>query len=138
MEKVDFLNYRALVLEVRQLKAYVETLDRALSSIPSPQYSFAPKAPHSGGSSALESRVARYLEMKDLYEAQLAKSEAQVLAVEQAIQSLEVPAERLVMRLRYIEGRSWVSVCMELQALGYSERQVYYVHGFALKKLKEK
>lgn len=136
MEKIDFSNYRALVLEVRQLKAYVETLDRALSSIPSPQFSFAPKAPHSGGS-ALESRVARYLEMKDLYEAQLAKSEEQVLAVERAIQALEVPVERLVMRLRYIEGRSWASVCLELQALGYSERQVYYIHGFALKKLKE-
>jgi DNA-directed RNA polymerase specialized sigma24 family protein len=136
MEKIDFLNYRALVLEVRQLKAYVETLDRALSSIPSPQYSFTPKAPHSGGS-ALESRVVRYLEMKDLYEAQRSEAEAQVVAVERAIQSLDSPAERLVMRLRYLEGRSWTSVCARLQCEGYSERSVYRLHGSALLKLKE-
>lgn len=135
MEKVDFLNYRALVLEVRQLRAYVETLDRALSSIPGSQFSFTPKAPHSGGS-ALASRVARYLEMKELFEAQRDEAEAQVLKVERAIQALDDPAERLVMRLRYLEGRSWANVCAKLQD-GYSERQVYYIHGAALRKLKE-
>lgn len=136
MEKIDFLNYKALVREVRQLKAYVETLDRALSSVPSSQFSLTPKGPHSGGS-ALAARVGRYLEMKELFETQRAKAEAQVLEVERAIQSLEDPAERVVMRLRYLEGRSWASVCLKLQADGYSERQVYYIHGAALKKLKE-
>ena len=136
MEKVDFLNYKMLVREARQLKAYVETLDRALSSVPSQQLSFTPKAPHSGGST-LDARVARYLEMKELFETQRAKAEAQALEVERAIQSLEAPAERVVMRLRYLEGRSWSSVCSKLQAEGYSERQVYYIHGAALRKLKE-
>lgn len=136
MEKIDFLNYRALVLEVRQLKAYVETLDRALSSIPSPQYSLTPKGPHHGGS-ALASRVGRYLEMKALFESQRAEAEAQVLAVERAIQSLSDPAERLVMRLRYLEGRGWTNVCAKLQREGYSERTVYRLHGSALLKLKE-
>lgn len=123
-------------MEVRQLRAYVDTLDSALSSVPSPQFSLTPKGPHSGGS-ALAARVARYLEMRDLYEAQLAKSEALVLNIERAIQSLESPAERLVMRLRYMEGRSWASVCLKLQREGYSERQVYRLHGAALLKLKE-
>ena len=136
MEKIDFLNYRALRLEVCQLKDYVDMLDRALSSVPIPQYSFTPKAPHSGGSS-LASRVARYLEMKELFETQRAEAEAQVLAVERAIQSLADPSERLVMRLRYLEGRSWASVVSKLQPEGYSERQVYYIHGAALKKLRE-
>lgn len=136
MKKSDFLNYRALVLEVRRLKAYVETLDRALGSVPSQQLSFTPKAPHSGGSS-LASRVARYVEMQELFEAQRAKAEAQVLEVERAIQSLDEPAERLVMRLRYLEGRSWTNVCSLLQPEGYSERQVYYIHGAALRNLED-
>lgn len=136
MEKSELLSYRALVLEVRKLKEYVDTLDRALSSAPSPQLSFTPKAPQSGGS-ALAARVARYLEVKELFETQRAKSEAQVLGIERAIQSLDDPAERLVMRLRYLEGRSWVNVCSKLQPEGYCERQVYYIHGSALQKLRE-
>lgn len=136
MEKIDFLQYRALALEVRQLESYVEALDRALSAIPSPQFSLTPKAPHSGGS-AMADRVARYLEMKELFEAQRAKSEAQVLTIEWAIQTLEDPGERVVMRLRYMEGRSWASVVAKLQREGYSERTVYRLHGSALLKLKE-
>lgn len=136
MEKSDFLNYRALVLEVRQLRSYMTSLERALDSISSPQYSFTPKGPHSGGS-PVEKQVVRFVEVQDLYKAKLAEKLAQLAVVEQAIDSLEAPAERLVMRLRYLEGRSWVSVCALLQREGYSERQVYRLHGFALQKLKE-
>lgn len=136
MEKTEFLNYRALVLEVKQLKAYVDAMDRALSSAPGSQLSFMPKAPRSGGSS-FEERVVRFHEMKALFDERRALSECQVVAIERAIQSLEAPAERLVMRLRYLEGRSWASVVSRLQPEGYSERQVYYIHGAALEKLKE-
>lgn len=136
MDKLNLKNYRDLVLEVRQLRAYVSTLDRALSSASSSQLSFSPKSPRSGGS-AMGARVARYLEVKDLYEAQREKCEAQIVAIESAIQSLEAPTERLILRLRYMEGRSWASICSLLLREGYSERQVYYIHGAALRKLKE-
>lgn len=136
MEKSDFLNYRALVLEVRQLRSYLASLERALDTISSPQFSFTPKGPHSGGS-PVEKQVVRFVEVEGLYKAKLAEKLARLVVMEQAIDSLEEPAERLVMRLRYLEGRSWARVCPELQALGYSERQVYRLHGFALKKLKE-
>jgi DNA-directed RNA polymerase specialized sigma subunit len=109
MEKVDFINFRALVHEVRQLKSYAETLDRA---------------------------GARYHEVNALFEKAREKAEGQVVAIEKAIQSLDSPAERLVMRLRYLEGRSWASVVTKLSLEGYSERQVYYIHGAALEKLK--
>ena len=136
MEKSDFQNYRALVREVEQLRGYVRTLEATLDSIPSPQLSFTPKGPPSNGS-AMTARVARLLDTKALYEERLAASEAGVQAIERAIQSLSSPAERLVMRLRYMEGRGWVSICQELLLIGYSERQVYRLHGYALMKLKE-
>lgn len=136
MEKSDFLNYRALVLEVRQLRSYMSSLERALDSVSSPQFSVTPKGPHSGGS-PIEKQVIRFIEIQELYKAKLAEKLAVLASVEQAIDSLEAPAERLVMRLRYLEGRSWASVCSLLQREGYSERQVYYIHGTALKKLKE-
>ena len=136
MEKSDFLNYRALVLEVRQLQSYLVSLERALDSVSSPQFSFTPRGPHSGGS-PVERQVVRFLDVQELYKAKLAEKLVRLAVVEQAIDSLDAPAERLVMRLRYLEGRSWASVCSFLQNEGYSERQVYRLHGFALQKLKE-
>ena len=99
MDKSDFLNFRALALEVRQLRS-------------------------------LAAEEALYL-------AKVEEKTAALLAIEAAIGSLDAPVERLLMRLRYIEGRGWTSVCDVLRPLGYSERQVYRLHGFALQKLKE-
>ena len=136
MDKIDFVNYRALMLEVRQLRSCLAALESSLDAIPAPRYSSTPRASHSRGS-AIEARVARLVEVQALYRSKLEQQLAQLQAVEEAIGSLENPAERLVMRLRYVEGRSWVNVCMLLQPEGYSERQVYRLHSFALSKLKE-
>lgn len=115
MEKADFSNYRALALEVRHLRALVAELERA------------------GGAA---SRKARAVDLPALYRAKVEEKAEALLAIETAIDALEAPAERLLMRLRYIEGRSWASICWEICPLGYSERQVYYLHGRALEKLK--
>lgn len=136
MKKSDFQNYKALTLEARQLRAYVETLDRALNSAGVSRVSDAPKGPHTGAAD-LGARIARYLEIKATYEAQRDRVEAQILTIEHAIQALESPAERLVMRYRYLEGRSWASVYSKIQRAGYSERQMYRLHGSALLKLRE-
>ena len=81
--------------------------------------------------------VAKHIELEALYCERLAAKVAQQLAIERALDSLEDPAERMVMRYRYIDGRGWSSIISELTMLGYSERQVYRLHGFALLKLKE-
>ena len=136
MTKTDFSNYRALVLEVQQLRSLLTELEAAKFSVSGADFSGAPReAPSSG--SAVEHKVIRYLDTLALYREKVATKTAQLVAIEAALDSLESPVERLIMRLRYIEGRSWVSVCVELESLGYSERQVYRLHGFALMKLKE-
>lgn len=130
MEKVDFVNYRALAAEVRQLRSYLGDLERsllALSSPGSPRSRVPDKA----------ARMARVEEIRQLYAAKVADKMARLLVLEEAVDALEAPAERLVMRLRYFEGRSWPSVCGWLQREGFSERQVYRLHGSALQKLKE-
>lgn len=135
MEKSDFQNYRALRREVRDLKNRLAGLEQELDAVNSPQYSVTPKGPASGGSS-LAARVIRFCDVEAFYKTELARRNEQLLRVEQAIVSLEVAAERLVMRMRYVDGRSWTSICTELMGLGYSERQVYRLHGSALLKLK--
>ena len=135
MTKTDFKNYRALVLEVRQLQGLLAELEAAKFSVSGADFSGAPRETSSQGS-AVERKVIRYLDTLALYREKIAEKTDRLIALEAALDSLDSPVERLIMRLRYIEGRSWVSVCVELESLGYSERQVYYIHGKALEKLK--
>lgn len=136
MEKIDFKNYRALVAEVQQLRDQLAVLESSLYSPKGQRFTSTPRVP-SGAGSTMDGAVERHMKLDELYRANLAEKEAQQLAIEQAIQSLADTAERLVMRERYINGKGWAAIINKLQKLGYSERQVYRLHGFALLKLKE-
>lgn len=136
MEKADFKGYRALVMEVQQLREQLTALETSMYSPRTSRPSLTPKA--HGGSHGPEDAIARHIKLVEWYCEQLALKEAQQLAIEQAIASLGDPHERLVMRYRYIEGRKWVYTIARLAELGFSDRQVYRLHGFALLKLKDK
>lgn len=136
MEKVELLNYRALVLEVRHLRSTLARLEELRGAVASPQLSFTPKGPPSARSS-VEVQAGRFVDAEALYWEKVALLDGQILRIEQAIGSLESPAARLILRLRYMDGRSWPNICARLQSEGYSERSVFYIHGAALKKLKE-
>ena len=136
MEKAELKNYRILALEVRQLREQLEALETSLFSPKGQRFTSTPRVP-SGEGSTMEGAVARHLELVSVYRRDLAKKEAQQLAIEQAVESLGDPAERVVLRERYLKGRGWSAICHEMQKMGYSERQVYRLHGFALLKLKE-
>lgn len=136
MEKTDFQNYRLLAHEVRRLRMELNALEGTIYSPTGQRYSLTPRA-SSGQGRTMDDVIASHAALEDLYRAKLAEKNSQLLAVEQAIESLTDPAERLVMRYRYINGYSWRKVCMQMQSQGYSERQVYRLHGWALDKLKE-
>ena len=136
MEKTDFRNYRALVLEVQQLREQLQILESSIYSPKGQRFTSTPRVP-SGDRSTMDGAVDRHIRLVALYREQLAEKEAQQIAIEEAIQSLGDTPERLVMRELYIAGRSWSAVLNKMQKLGYSERTVYRLHGFALLKLKE-
>ena len=135
MQKADFKNYRALCLEIRKLKAQLMSLEASLYGPRGQEYSLTPKG--GGQGDGMLAVISRHIELEKHYQETLAAKEAQQLAIERAIDSLDDPAERVVMRLRYIEGRDWKYIIAELAIVGYSEREVYRRHGFALLKLKE-
>lgn len=136
MEKTDLKNYRALVLEVQQLKEQLAVLESSLYSPRGQRFTSTPRVP-SGDRSTMDGAVDRHIKLVARYRDQLADKEARQLAIEQAIESLADTPERVVMRELYIAGRSWPAVLNKMQKLGYSERTVYRLHGFALLKLKE-
>jgi hypothetical protein len=85
----------------------------------------------------MEDAVAGHMKLESLYLEKLAEQEARLYDIEVAIDSLDDPAQRIVMRERYILGHSWVRICDKLRSMGYSERSVYRLHGYALLNLKE-
>lgn len=136
MEKIDFQNYRLLAQEVRTLKTRLDALEGSIYSPAGQRYSLTPRA-SSGQGRTMDDVIAAHDALKEFYLERLADKQAKQLAVEQAIESLEDTAERLVMRYRYIDGHSWRKVVQLMLPRGVSERQVYRLHGWALGKLKE-
>lgn len=53
--------------------------------------------------------------------------------IEMAINSLDDPTERLLMRKRYIEGKRWEQVAVEMS---YTFRHIIRMHGKILQKMK--
>lgn len=136
MEKFELEEYRALVLEIRQLKGRLVALESSIYSPKGQRYSTTPRA-SSGNGSTMDDAVSRHVELENFYLQAVAKKEAQQLAIERAIASLSNPKERAIMRARYVEGRPWSWICEKLRSEGYSERTVYRLHGEALLKLRE-
>jgi hypothetical protein len=136
MEKCDLKSYRALVLEVQQLKEQLAILESSLYSPKGQRFSSTPRVP-SGDRSTMDGAVDRHIRLVERYASELADKEARQLAIEQAIESLSDPAERVIMRDLYISGRRWPAVIRKMEKAGYSERTSYRLHGYALLKLKE-
>lgn len=136
MEKADFRNYRILLFEVQQLKEQLEALESSLYSPKGQRFTSTPRVP-SGERSTMDGAVQRHMDLVELYQEKLAEKEAKQILIETAIDSLEDTGERVVMRERYIKGKGWQAIAWEMQKQGYSERQMYRLHGFALVKLKE-
>lgn len=136
MEKSDLLNYRALLKEVLQLRGQLTALECSLYSPKGQRFTSTPRAP-SGPKNTMDEAVDGHMRLERLYREKLAAQEAQAYAIEDALEALSDPAQRIIMRERYIYGRSWVRICDMMRSEGYSERQVYRLHGYALLKLKE-
>lgn len=136
MEKDDFINYRQLAHEVRRLRANLQALEATIYSPSGQRYSHTPRSSSNQGRT-MDAVVASHVALEELYLEKLTQKNQQLLAIELAIEALPDPGERLVMRYRYIDGHGWRRVCELMQSKGYSERQVYRLHGWALEKLKE-
>lgn len=73
-------------------------------------------------------------ELRTLYEKKREKLTEELFYIEQVIEALE-PTERILMRLRYIDGLSWQAIC---NRINYSWQQTHRIHARALIKIKDK
>lgn len=124
MTKEGLRGYRDLLREnqalARQLDAVEATLRRQS------------KGNEQGGHGVPEDLVVQCQELRGQYEEKLRALARGLLDIERAIDALP-PTERLLLRLRYLQGLSWEAVCVEMS---YSWRQVHRLHAKALADLR--
>ena len=114
MTKERLRGYRDLLREVQALARQLDAVEAALRR-------------QSKGAEP-EDLVAQCRELRGRYEEKLGALTRELLDIERAVDALP-PTERLLLRLRYLQGMSWEAVCVEMS---YSWRQVHRLHAKAL------
>lgn len=125
-KKRYLLRYRYLAREVDRLtEERAEALSRAGRI--TPILSDMPKAP--GGTNRLELAVEKLLENADELSEKIREALRAKREIETAIDRLQDPTLRQLMKYHYIDGNTWEQVAVRMQ---YSWRQTVRLHGKAL------
>ena len=130
MTKERLRKYRDIVREIRQIEDLLAEVEARMAAPKVPQLTGMP----GGGPKdpdKMTGIVARHMALVERYQARLAELEAEQLEIEEAIEALD-PRERTLCRLRYIQGKSWEAICVEMS---YAWAQTHRLHKQALEKL---
>ena len=130
MTKEKLRSYTYLAREVRQLYERVECTREEMYTVKSVVIDDMPKG--TTKSDKLANIVAKYEQEESLYLELLDKLLCVLHEIEQVIMCLDSSTERQMMRKRYIENKRWEDICFEM---GYSWRQLHYIHSKVLRKL---
>lgn len=135
MTKERLRAYRALKQERDEVRQMIETIEAELYSPKVPRLEAVPSGGGQlhDGITPTDAKIDKRDELLALYAEKCAQMDAELLAIEQVIDSLE-PREKTLLRLHYVKGLTWENVCVEMS---YSWRQVHRIHAKALEKLKD-
>ena len=128
MTKDELRKYRKNQIELRQIEEQISRLEAALLG-GSPVYSDMPPTSQRAGDPG--ARIAKLMDLKDAYNAMWDIVIGQQTEIEKAIDSL-APTERTLMRARYVEGKKWEQIAVDMN---YSIQRIWQQHGSALKTL---
>ena len=133
MTKEQLKAYRAIRLERDKLLGMLKELESTIYSPTIPKLDPAPGGGRNGAS-PVEIAATKHDGLRTRYLQKVAELEDAMAMIEEAIKMLG-NRERTLMRLHYIEGKTWEEVCEEMS---YSWRQVHRFHATALEKLRDK
>lgn len=133
MTKEELKQYQDIKRELHQLERTIQRINEDLYSPRTSNLTGMPKSQLPDGFNPADSWIEEKSEVLEMYARKKEELEATLLAIEQAIDTLE-PNERTVLRLHYIDGLKWEQVCV----VGFfSWRTAHRIHARALEKLKE-
>ena len=133
MTKERLRRYREIKREAKQIRDKLEEVESRLYSPKGQLLTGMPSAPSHEGGTVTEALIDRHAQLVEMYQEQLATLEAEQLAVETAIASLDDPTARRLMRYRYLDGLKWEEVCVRIN---YGWDQTHTIHRKALQQLR--
>lgn len=133
MTKEQLRAYRAIRLERDKLLEMLEEMEATIYSPTIPKLNPAPGGGRNGAS-PVEIAATKHDELRTRYLQKVSELEDAMAKIEAAIETLD-NRERTLIRLHYIEGKTWEVVCVEMS---YSWRQVHRIHSATLEKLRDK
>lgn len=130
MTKEELMQYHSVELEVKQLAERIEELEERKTSIKS---QIITDMPVGNGESMDILTLITKIEDSQI---ELVKKQSKLVdimeSIEHAIDKLEDSTDRLILRSRYLQGKKWEEICVELN---YSWRQIHRLHSNILKKI---
>ncbi len=129
MTKDELKQYIKLEKELKQLEEMLEKLE---NEIHSPKITRLSDMPKGGKPVDIEDKIIKLIELRDIYNDKWDKLIDERKRIEQAIEKLQDPIQRALMRYKYIDGLTWEEVCVKLS---YSWRQTHRMHSRALQNM---
>ena len=130
MTKDDLKEYTSIKKELKQIQFKLKELEERKTSIKSMIISDM-NVQTSHNNNSIEDLLIKIEECIEEYNKKEIKLYNKQLEIENCINSLE-PTERIIMRLRYIEGKTFEQIAVDLN---YSWRHTIRIHGKILQKI---
>lgn len=134
MTKQDLRSYQHIKTEISQIEGQLRELSSRVYSPRAPHLTGLPGAASTERGSAQERAATELFELREHYEKKIRELNEKQLRIETAIETLEDPVMRMLLRYRYIDGRSWNQIAI---LMNYSVDHIWRKHGQALMILKD-
>ena len=131
MTKDDLRSYRHIKQELDHLRSLYADINAQLYGTSPQGMDGMPHGTPAEAKHPSDAMIDRKIELVKMYESKQRAAAATLLTIETAISDLD-PRERDLVRLHYIDGKTWEQVCVDM---GYSWRQIHRIHAIALAKL---
>ncbi len=134
MTKQDLRQYGHIEKEIRQLEGMIRELNSRAYSPRIPHLTGMPGAASTASGSAQERIVTEMIEIRERYQQRILELMETRKRIERAIDGLQDPDQRMILRYHYISGYGWTKTA---QLVHYSRKTVERKHGRALLALKD-
>lgn len=132
MTKKDLQSYRSIKQEIREIENTMREISTRVYSPKVPILTGLPGAQNTEPGSAQERAATALFELREKYTDAVAKLYRRAAEIETAIELVTDPLQRRILRMRYIDGRSWRAISIRANI---SESYALQVHGFALQSI---
>lgn len=134
MTKQELRSYQHIKKEISQIEGLIREVSTRMYSPRTPQLTGMPGAASTERGSAQERAATELFAIRDHYEQKIRELLQRQLRIEKAIDAIEDPVMRMLLRYRYIDGRSWKQIAI---LMNYSVDHIWKKHGQALMILKD-